>query len=241
MDNQNVIDKFIDRVVLFFNENEIVSSFIKKIYGMNSFKNVEVKGNALLYDSEKFSREISIDENKQEIILFESGSKYENSVTSYYKNKTFYKENADKYNVTKENIQTDFSRVGKSVIIDNTIFRSIDGYRENKRVFYSLSLFKRKYEKSTTEEKLIDASVCKKDFYLLANGDVLKIVNSNNKERYFYCDSSEISKDIKVDSNKAKFNVELNVKDAKIILESLDDAYKLINNDVIFDIRGRSY
>ena len=241
MDKQKTIDEFIDKIVLFFGENEATSSFIKKISGMNGFQNIEVNDNILSYNSKKFSREIMVDKKKKEITLVESGSKEENSIASYYKNKTIYKEQEEKYSVTKENSQSDFFRVSSGVIINNTVFKSIDGYQDNKRSFYSSSFLKRKFEKSGAEEKLLSTDLSKKDFYLLANGDVLKIVNLNNKERYFYCDSSEIEKDVNNDPNKAKFNVELSRDDAEKVLKNLDDAYKLINNDTIFDIRGRLY
>lgn len=242
MNNEKIIQDLIDRIVLVFNTNEFVLDIIKKLRSIYDYKNIIIEGNTIRFNYKNFNREITVDDNQRKIVLKDYGRKTEDNKKCHFQNEFTYSEDKSKYSITRKSSQNDFIKKADKLIIDNQEYYSIDGYNDNKRAFYSSHSLNRKYERNSKDEfNLLESRDIKKDFYLLANGDILKIINTNGNERYFYCDSSEMNEEDLKNSKKAKFNVELNKSDAKTILENLNDAYKLINNDIIYGIRGSSY
>lgn len=236
------IDSLTEKLVLNFEDNEFVKEIIKKLREIKGFIDIDITENSITSWTESHMRKIIVDEKNQKAELVDLGIKELNGKKAYYRSELYYNEHEEKYTCTKYNTQADVEQKDNKSIVNYTTYTSTIGGSGDRCNFYSSSKNAQKYQKhSDTEYTLLDENSNKKDFYRLANGDVLKIVNADNKERYFYCDSSILYGEEDIENNKPKFNVELDENKAKAILKNLDDAYALINNDTIYNIKGKSY
>ena len=243
MKTYEMIDRFIDKLVLSFNDNEIVSDFIKKLRDMEHAGDVTVDGNTIRCVNNNQTREITIDALKRTILTKDYGEKVAHDKRSAFSNEVHYSENGLKSHCYKTNIINELTQFDDKTIIKSDSYSSAITLNEDRRVFTNIIRSNKYAEKNKYGDYTsLQKNDSRKDFYLLANGDVLKVVNNDNDEKYYYCDSSEMfGNSNNIDSSKAKFCVELSYRDAEKILKNLGDAFNLINNDTIFDIRGRLY
>lgn len=243
MKTNEMIDEFIDKLVLSFNNNEIVSNFIKKLRDMEHAGDVTVEGNTIICANNSQTREITVDILKRTILTKDYGEKVTHDKRSAFSNEVHYNENGLKSHCYKTNVINELTQFDNKTIIKSDSYSSTITLNEGKRVFTNITKSNKYAEKNRHGDYIVlQKDDSKKDFYLLANGDVLKVVNKDGNEKYYYCDSSEMFvNNNDSGSSKAKFCVELSYKDAEKILNNLGDAFNLINNDTIFDIRGRMY
>ena len=241
MEKDVLIDKLIDKLVLSFNNNSIVLDIVDKINNMRSFKNVTVGSNTIKCISRSQTRDISVDTKNGKIVFKDFAEKHNDFKDERFINELRYTQKDNKATCSKDNVQYEIVRQGSSEVVGRSRYSSFSNYVDDKCVYLRIIKSSKKAlkDKNGNVSSLENLDV-RTEFYVLANGDVLKIANKDGKERYFYCDSSVLTMN-PVDDKKAKFNVELSYVDAENILKSIDDTFTLINNDVIYDIRGKLY
>lgn len=241
MKTYEMIDRFIDKLVLSFNNNEIVSDFIKKVRDMEHSGDVITDGNTIKCVNNNHTREITVDTLKRTVLTKDYGERLTHDKRSSFSNEVHYSENGLKSHCYKTNVINELTQFDNKTIIKSDSYSSAISLIDGKCVFTNIIKSNKYAEKNEYGEyTVLKKDDSKKNFYLLANGDVLKVVNINDNEKYYYCDSSEMFENNNdIDSSKAKFCVEISYRDAEKILKNVDNALNLINNDTIFDIRGR--
>lgn len=240
MEKCEMIHKLIGKIVLYFNENEVTIDMVKKISSMKQ-GDVIIDGDSIRCVTDGIVREVSIDTKNKSIDMKTFGEKITYNRHSNFSNEIRYYENGIKCYCNKDNVNNELTQLENKTIISSDLYKSTIIIKNGRRIFTGIVKSDKYAEKNKYGEYIVvrnDNS--KKDFYLLANGDILKIVNKNDKERYFYCDSSVMSRNQDNKSNN-RFDVELSYKDAEKILKNFDNSFYLINNDVVFNIRGRVY
>lgn len=236
------IDILTEKLVLNFEDNEFVKEIIKKLREIKGYIDIDITDKSITSWTESHMRKITVDERDSKAELIDLGIKETDDKKTYYRNELHYSENNEKHTCTRYNTEANIERKDNKNIVNYTTYSSTIGGSNNRCNFYSSAKNIKKFEKYSDDEYiLLDESSNKKDFYRLANGDVLKIVDTGDKERYFYCDSSILYGEENIDDNKPKFNVELDKNKATTILKKLDDPYALINNEDIYNIKGKSY
>ena len=240
--NDILIDQFIDKLVLCFSDNSIVSDIIDKVNSMRTFKNISVDSNTIKCVSRNQTRDISVDTRNGKIVSKVFGEKHSDFKDERFINELRYTQNGNKATCSKDNVLDEITRQGSNEMFGRIRYSSISNYVDDKCVYLRIVKTSRKAlrNRESIVSQLENFDI-KTEFYVLTNGDVLKIVNKDGKERYFYCDSSVLTVNPIKDDKKAKFSVEISYTDAEDILKNIDDAFNLINNDAIYDIRGKSY
>ena len=242
MEKDMLIDRFIDKLVLSFGKNKIVSDIITKINNMRGFRNVSVENNTIKCVSRNQTRDITVDDKTGKIVLKDFVEKYSDSKDERFINELRYVQKGNKASCSKDNVQYEIVSQGDSEVLGKSKYSAFSNYIDDKCVYLRIVKSSKKALKDKRGNVYqLENSDSKTEFYVLANGDVLKIVNKDGKEKYFYCDSSVLSMNPIKEDNKAKFNVEITYIDAQNILKNIDDAFNLMNNDIIYKIRGKSY
>lgn len=243
MDKNTLIDQFIDKLVLNFNDNEVVTDIITKVNSMRGFKNIVVEDNTIKCITKTQTREIYVDAITKTIVFKDSGEKDSNNKREKFVNELRYVQKENKGNCFKNNVLYEMIDFKDKTILGKQTYSATFNYVDEKCVYSKvIKSNKKAIRDAKGQVSGLEDDNSKKECYVLANGDVLKIVNNDGKEKYFYCDNGIMDRfDNKKDYTKARFNVELSYNDAQNILKNLDDTFYLINNDTIFDIRGRSY
>ena len=240
MDNVEIINKFIDKIVVNFEENYITKSIIKKLVDMYNSHNLTTDGNSIISKSKRIQRTISIDIDNKKLQFQDVG----NGDNQSFYSELIYSVDKDKAVVHKYN--TDI----KTIQMQNGLLTRIGSiydtyeYFTNNKITGSSDINKIIKEIQTQEGSVVAREI--NDFvrtlYKLANGDVIKIINDNGNYKYYYCDSNVLAN--RETQNERKYsgiNIELSKNQADVILKSSDDAYKLINNSTIYNIRKSSY
>ncbi|MBQ6546426.1 MAG: hypothetical protein IJL74_00310 [Bacilli bacterium] len=242
MDKDMLIDQFIDRLVLCFDENQIVSDIIDKVNEMRNFRNVSVNKNTIKCVSKNQTRDINVDGKNGKIIFRNSGEKTDDLKRERFINELRYIQDGDKSTCTKDNVQYEITNQGNKEVVGRMRYSKVSNYFEGKCMYLRIvKSGKKALRDKDGNASLLEGYDVRTEFYVLTNGDVLKIVSKDGKEKYFYCDSSVLTANPKKDDKKAKFNVELSYREAQDILNNIDDAFNLINNDLIYGIRGKAY
>ena len=247
MDKKELIKRFIDKLVLEYKNTEYISDLIKKLNSVEEFDSVTNNNGVIKCSYNEGRTEILFDEANREIIIKDKSEvEYDDkTVTTFIENT--YVEDLESYHVdTKKTTEekskfeagdlkyeTSVTVVEKSTyvngikIIEDERTKKTDRYKNDIHVYTAVSSNYNKFqERRDGELLLLDGHSNGKTLYLLNNGDVLKISNTNGLEEYYYCDSGEINEEDKKDETKAKFNRKISYLS---FLKTLENASNGIN------------
>lgn len=250
MSNKELIKSFIDKLMLKYKENEVVSRLVEELSALDEFS-VHNENGVIKCVYNNGDNEVLFDEmNKTITFINKSEAIYEEKTISIT-NESKYIEDDKGFHVDTKKVTNEKSSVNTdkgTYVITNTIFESsslvdnvqimvndttkrIEGYKNDKHVFTSASNNYKKYKSSHDRLTLLDSNSNKKDVYLLANGDALKVENNNGLEEYYYCDSGQIDEKDKNDESKAEFNVKITYSDFSNIISNIDNNIAAIGFD----------
>lgn len=237
--NIELIDGFIDKLVLFFNDNLFVKEIIKKLNDASRCSKIKITNNSIKSFTNSQTREIIIDEQNRKVSVVDLGVKNIKDGKLYFKKEMDYQENGDRYSCIKSTTKVNKKN---SRFFERILHYSYATGVSGKQDFCTSCYDVKNYKKDKNGKcVLLDEKTNKNDFYHLANGDVLKVVNVNGNERYFYCDSSVLFSNSNKNDNKLSFNIEIDRAKADEILKCSYDVFALINNDFVYSIRGTSF
>lgn len=251
MSKKDLVNSFIEKLVVNFDNNEITFEIIKKLREVDDFDSVIVDGNKIKCVFNNHNNEIIINELGKEIVFKDRDSAVYDDKKMLIETENHYIEDNNGYHidtkktteetgiidkddsvyVVSETIKESSSFVDGIKVLTSLCSKTIDRYKNDVHVYSSVSNVSKKYKDHSIGLTLLDSSSNKKDLYLLANGDVLKIENQNGKEDYYYCDSSLMYPSDINDDSKAKFNVKIDYSSFVKILENVDNAIDIVENN----------
>ncbi len=238
MNNNELIDELIEKIVMNFEDNYVTKIMIKKLTDMYDQEDLlKVDDNTITRKSTRMTRSVTVDPSNKILKAQDTGYIDDNE---QFQNGIDYQVNGDSAVVHKHVFNIDF--------FGNTETRTVlDTYEYLKDNNMIGSSDKKVYVKlwKNSNGQVIDKDI--DDFarthYKLANGDIVKIINNNGDEKYYYCDKVALKNRNKLPNEQESYgiNIEISKEQADNFLKMSDDAYKLVNNDMIYNIRGASY
>lgn len=238
MDNNELIDELIEKIVMNFEDNYVTKNIIKKLTDIYDQKDIlKIDNNTITRKSKRMTRTVTVDTINKVLKAQDTGYLDDNE---QFQNSIDYQVNGNNAVVHKHVFD-----VG---LFGNTETRSIldtyEYFKDNNMIGSSdKKIFVKLWKNS--DGQVIDEDI--DDFirihYKLANGDVVKIVSNNGDEKYYYCDRRALNNRNKLSNEQESYgiNKEISKEQADDFLKMADDAYKLVNNDMIYSVRGATY
>lgn len=242
MEKYTTIDDFITAIVQNFDSNEIVNHILSKINAIipqGKGITFNIIDNTIYYkfkekNSEAGTRKIKVDVENKKIETEETGIKKQNYEVISYENKYDYKvigtKEINHCTVKQYNIKT---KKDKTTIIDVKQIEKYSYYNNNK----SMGLYENIDEKNIIKDEN-NININKKENseqrieYVIPTGDVIKIETINDETKYYFCSPNQ--------KTPNSFSKEVTKEDVDRLL-SLEDIYSIINDEMVYELRGSSY
>lgn len=239
--NNDSITKFIDKIVLNFEDNYVVKNIVGKLSDMYQGSNITIDGNTIISQSKSIKRIISVDlENKKikvQDITNNDDKQFYNEITYTVEDN---KSTHHKYNTS---IEVDEDK-GNLLRKTGYIYDTYEYFTNNKIIGASDTKIQIKELQTRVGEVVKrEKEEFNRTLYKLANGDVIKIINDNGNCKYYYCDSQVLkNRTLPIEQEKnPQIGVELSYRQVESILKSSHNAYEVANNKTVYGIRGTSY
>ena len=240
MDN-NSVSKFIDKIVLNFEDNYVVKNILSKLSDMYKSSNITIDGNTIISQSKSMKRIINVDLNNKKLgvqdITNNDDKQFYNEITyTVQGNKSTH----HKYSTIIETNEE------KSDLLRKTgyIYDTYEYFNNNKIVGASdTKTIIEELQTSVGEVLKREKNEFNRMLYGLPNGDVIKIIKDNDNCKYYYCEKQVLkNRTLSIEQQKTpEIGVELSQKQAESILKFSSDAYTVANNKTVYGIRGTSY
>lgn len=242
MEKYTTIDDFITAIVQNFDSNEIVNHILSKITAIISKEKgitFNIIDNTIYYqfkrkNSGTETRKIKVDVENKIITTEETGIKKQNNEVISYENKYNYLVTGTKEinHCIKKQYKLE-NQKDKSISIKVNLLEKYSYFNQNK----SLGLYENIEEKTIIkDENNININNVEKNEqrieYVLPTGDIIKIETINNETKYYFCSPNQ--------KTPNSFFKEITKQDVDRLL-SLDDIYSIINDEMVYELRGSSY
>ena len=242
MEKHTTIDDFITAIVQNFDSNEIVNQILSKITTIiHKEKGItfNIIDNTIYYqfkrkNSGTETRKIKVDIENKIITTEETGIKKQNNEVISYENKYNYLVTGTKEinHCIKKQYKLE-NQKDKNISIKVNLLEKYSYFNQNK----SLGLYENIEEKTIIkDENNININNVEKNEqrieYVLPTGDIIKIETINNETKYYFCSPNQ--------KTPNSFFKEITKQDVDRLL-SLDDIYSIINDEMVYELRGSSY
>lgn len=242
MGKYTTIDDFITAIVQNFDSNEIVNHILSKITAIISKEKgitFNIIDNTIYYqfkrkNSGTETRKIKVDVENKIITTEETGIKKQNNEVISYENKYNYLMIGTKgiNHCIKKQYKLE-NQKDKNISIKVNLLEKYSYFNQNK----SLGLYENIEEKTIIkDENNININNVEKNEqrieYVLPTGDIIKIETINNETKYYFCSPNQ--------KTPNSFFKEITKQDVDRLL-SLDDIYSIINDEMVYELRGSSY
>lgn len=242
MEKYTTIDDFITAIVQNFDSNEIVKHILSKITAIipqGKGITFNIIDNTIYYqfkrkNSGTETREIKVDVENKIITTEETGIKKQNNEVISYENKYNYLVTGTKgiNHCIKKQYKLE-NQKDKNISIKVNLLEKYSYFNQNK----SLGLYENIEEKTIIkDENNININNVEKNEqrieYVLPTGDIIKIETINNETKYYFCSPNQ--------KTPNSFFKEITKQDVDRLL-SLDDIYSIINDEMVYELRGSSY
>lgn len=240
MEKYNTIDDFIEKVVMRFDYNEITKKIIEKLNTINEHNNFTIENNVLRNEYSNKEGERTLNAIKIDII--------DNKITSYTegdkKGKNYQKAFVHNLEYSeKGNIKTTFNHSKNQDIeilksgekLEKTTLKDIYHYYNNESLI-GISVEEKSTEYLFDENDLI---ITKREkfnseiFYTLATGDRIKMKNNDGEIEYLYYSKNQKDADA--------FSRNITKEEFDRLMIKSADAYKLINDDLVYKTHKGSF
>lgn len=242
MEKYTTIDDFITAIVQNFDSNEIVKHILSKITAIipqGKGITFNIIDNTIYYqfkrkNSGTETRKIKVDVENKIITTEETGIKKQNNEVISYENKYNYLVTGTKEinHCIKKQYKLE-NQKDKNISIKVNLLEKYSYFNQNK----SLGLYENIEEKTIIkDENNININNVEKNEqrieYVLPTGDIIKIETINNETKYYFCSPNQ--------KTPNSFFKEITKQDVDRLL-SLDDIYSIINDEMVYELRGSSY
>lgn len=242
MEKYTTIDDFITAIVQNFDSNEIVKHILSKITAIipqGKGITFNIIDNTIYYqfkrkNSGTETRKIKVDVENKIITTEETGIKKQNNEVISYENKYNYLVTDTKgiNHCIKKQYKLE-NQKDKNISIKVNLLEKYSYFNQNK----SLGLYENIEEKTIIkDENNININNVEKNEqrieYVLPTGDIIKIETINNETKYYFCSPNQ--------KTPNSFFKEITKQDVDRLL-SLDDIYSIINDEMVYELRGSSY
>lgn len=242
MEKHTTIDDFITAIVQNFDSNEIVNQILSKITTIIPKEKgitFNIIDNSIYYqfkrkNSGTETRKIKVDIENKIITTEETGIKKQNNEVISYENKYNYLVTGTKEinHCIKKQYKLE-NQKDKNISIKVNLLEKYSYFNQNK----SLGLYENIEEKTIIkDENNININNVEKNEqrieYVLPTGDIIKIETINNETKYYFCSPNQ--------KTPNSFFKEITKQDVDRLL-SLDDIYSIINDEMVYELRGSSY
>ena len=230
MDNYELIDMYIDKLVLYFNTNQETSNIIKKLSSLYG-KDVIATDCGLEYNGPNITTKIEIDEKQGTIDVIENGKKY-GFDNQYFINDMCYDIKNGTGSIVKSSVdyETELFDNGYTITNEN-ILLFYKFYEDNKCTISTIQNIKTKKDPKTG---LTKETIFQKTDYVLASGDEIQVINKNGNIDY-YCLIKTNDLGTEDSYNRTKITEE----EFNRLISHGNNIYNILNDKAISKIRKR--
>ena len=224
-----IIDEMIEKVIMYFQEDEITKLIIKRLAEMRLKEDIVKDGNTVFFKDPKFLRAITIDKDRKILVLTERGQKRQNLEEKQFENTIYYNINEGNGVIVKETKDIDKKLIRGQKEQTEAKVTKYKYYKENKE--YSSSVEK-KDKKTIMDEN--DTTILEQERtnnilnYELIYGDYIQRQEKDGKVNYYYYYKYE---------PETYSKIKITEEDFKRFVAYDGDAYGILNDKLFSNLR----